>query len=77
LVFGKKIINLQKFFYMKVETIDIDTLNIVECELETSALSVLRPGIAKIIWRELDITVPPSVVIPNGVNLFSEQLWEQ
>jgi hypothetical protein len=33
-------------------------------------ISVRRTGIAKVLWRELDMDVPRSEIIANGVNIY-------
>ncbi|MCQ2250837.1 MAG: hypothetical protein MJZ66_06980 [Bacteroidales bacterium] len=38
----------------------------------TSNNNVVRPGVIKVLWRNLDVEVMPSEVIPNGVNVYSE-----
>ena len=41
-------------------------------------ISIRRTGIAKVLWRKLDVEVPKSEVIANGVNIYKgETGWEQ
>ena len=44
--------------------------NIIPSCASVDGISVHRTGIAKVLWRKLDVKVPASQVIEGGVNAY-------
>ena len=56
---------------MKLQTVNIEKENIIPSGASIDGMSVRRSGIAKVLWRKLDIQVPKSEIIKDGVNLYN------
>ena len=55
---------------MELQTIKIGKENIIPSCASVDGISVRRTGIAKTLWRKLDVTVPASQVIEGGLNAY-------
>ena len=56
---------------MELQTVTIEKENIIPSGASIDEMSVRRSGIAKVLWRKLDIQVPKSEIIEDGVNLYN------
>jgi hypothetical protein len=56
---------------MELQTVNIEKENIIPSGASIDGMSVRRSGIAKVLWRKLDIQVPKSEIIKDGVNLYN------
>ena len=56
---------------MELQTVNIEKENIRPSGASIDEMSVRRSGIAKVLWRKLDIQVPKSEIIEDGVNLYN------
>lgn len=56
---------------MELQTVNIEKENIIPSGASIDEMSVRRSGIAKVLWRKLDIQVPKSEIIEDGVNLYN------
>ena len=56
---------------MELQTANIEKENIIPSGAPIDGMSVRRSGIAKVLWRELDIQVPKSEIIKDGVTLYN------
>lgn len=56
---------------MELQTVNIEKENIIPSGASIDGMSVRRSGIAKVLWRKLDIQVPKSEIIEDGVNLYN------
>ncbi|MBR0176255.1 MAG: hypothetical protein IJQ11_02370 [Bacteroidales bacterium] len=57
---------------MDIQTVLIENESIIPSGAPIDGVSVRRSGMAKVQWRKLDLQVPESVIIPNGVNLYKD-----
>lgn len=57
---------------MELQTVKIGRENIVPSGAKVDGISIHRSGIAKVLWRKLDVNVPQSEVIKDGVNIYKE-----
>ena len=55
---------------MELQTIKIGKENIIPSCASVDGISVRRTGIAKVLWRKLDVKVPASQVIEGGAYLW-------
>lgn len=55
---------------MELQTVKLEHENIVPSGTAIDGISIRRTGIAKVLWRELNVIVPPSEVIQGGVNAY-------
>ena len=56
---------------MELQTVRIGRENIVASGAKVDGISIRRSGIAKVLWRKLDVAVPKSEVIKDGVNIYT------
>ena len=56
---------------MELQTVNIEKETIIPSGVSIDGMSVRRSGIAKVLWRKLDIQVPKSEIIEDGVNLYN------
>ncbi len=55
---------------MELQTVKTEKENLVASGASMDGISIRRTGIAKVLWRKLNVEVPKSEVIPNGVNIY-------
>ena len=55
---------------MEFQTVKLSDEKQIPSGVSMEGISVRRSGIAKVLWRKLDVDVPASKVIPNGVNIY-------
>ena len=56
---------------MELQTVNIEKENIIPSGASIDGMSVRRSGIAKVLWRKLDIQAPKSEIIKDDVNLYN------
>ena len=56
---------------MELQTVNIEKETIIPSGASIDGMSVRRSGIAKVLWRKLDIQVPKNEIIKDGVNLYN------
>jgi len=57
---------------MKVQTVKIGKEKLIPSGAPREGISVRRSGIAKVLWRKLNVDVPASKIIAGGVNLYKD-----
>lgn len=57
---------------MELQTLKIEKEKLIPSGANMEGISVRRSGIAKVLWRELDVEVPTSEIIANGVNIYKD-----
>ena len=57
---------------MNIEVININHKNVIECNSLQDNIRVRRSGTAKVVWRELNKDVKPSMIILGGVSALSK-----
>ena len=55
---------------MEVQTVNISNEKLVPSNAMREDISVRRSGIAKVLWRKLNVNVPVSKVIAGGVDIY-------
>ena len=55
---------------MELQTVKLGKERLIASGASMDGISVRRTGIAKVLWRELDVDVPRSEIIANGVNIY-------
>ena len=55
---------------MELQTVKTGKERLIASGASMDGISVRRTGIAKVLWRKLDVDVPKSEVIANGVNIY-------
>ena len=55
---------------MEPQTVKTGKERLIASGASMDGISIRRTGIAKVLWRKLDVDVPKSVVIANGVNIY-------
>ena len=55
---------------MELQTVKLGKERLIASGASMDGISVRRTGIAKVLWRELDMDVPRSEIIANGVNIY-------
>ena len=55
---------------MELQTVKIGRENIVPSGVKVDGISIRRSGIAKVLWRKMNMNVPRSEVIKDGVNMY-------
>ena len=55
---------------MEVQTVKIGNEKLIPSGASREGISVRRSGIAKVLWRKLNVNVPASKVIPGGVDIY-------
>ena len=58
---------------MELQTVKIGQENIVPSGAVIDGITIRRTGIAKVLWRKLDVKVPASIVIEDGVNVLKDR----
>lgn len=53
---------------MELQTVKVGKEKLIPGNAKMDGISVKRFGIAKVLWRKLDVEIPASEVITNGVN---------
>lgn len=61
-----------KELVMKVQTVKIGKEKLIPSGAPREGISVRRSGIAKVLWRKLNVDVPASKVIVGGVDLYKD-----
>ena len=57
---------------MNIEITNINHKNVIECNSLQDNIRVRRSGTAKVVWRELNKDVKPSMIILGGVSTLSK-----
>ena len=57
---------------MEVQKIKIGNEKLIPSGALREGISVRRSGIAKVLWRKLDVKVPASKVIAGGVDIYKD-----
>ena len=57
---------------MNIEVTNINYKNVIECNSLQDNIRVRRSGAAKVVWRELNKDVKPSMIILGGVSALSK-----
>ena len=55
---------------MELQTVKIGKEKLIASGASMDGISIRRTGIAKVLWRKLDVEIPKSEVIANGVNIY-------
>ena len=55
---------------MELQTVKTGKEKLIASGASMDGISIRRTGIAKVLWRKLDVEVPKSEVIANGVNIY-------
>lgn len=55
---------------MELQTGKTGKEKLVPSGASMDGISIRRTGIAKVLWRKLNVEVPKSEVIANGVNIY-------
>ena len=55
---------------MELQTVKTGKERLIASSASMDGISIRRTGIAKVLWRKLDVDVPKSEVIANGVNIY-------
>ena len=53
---------------MELQTVNTGKEKLIPSGSSMDGISIRRTGIAKVLWRKLNVEVPKSEVIANGVN---------
>ena len=54
----------------ELQTVNTGKERLIASGASMEGISIRRTGIAKVLWRKLDVDVPKSEVIANGVNIY-------
>ena len=57
---------------MNIEVTNINHKNVIECNSLQDNIRVRRSGTAKVVWRELNKDVKPTMIILGGVSTLSK-----
>ncbi len=57
---------------MELQTVIIENPNLIPSGAVVEDMSVRRSGIAKVLWRKLDIQAPKSEIIIGGVEKYTD-----
>ena len=57
---------------MELQTVNIDNQKLIPSGASREGISVRRSGIAKVLWRKLNTSVPTSKVIAGVVDIYKE-----
>jgi len=60
----------EKELVMEVQTVKIGNEKLIPSNALHEGISVRRSGIAKVLWRKLNVNVPASSVIAGGVDIY-------
>lgn len=55
---------------MELQTVRINKEKLIHSGANLEGISIRRSGIAKVLWRKLNVNVPASEVIANGVHIY-------
>jgi len=55
---------------MELQTVKTGKKKLIPSGASMDGISIRRTGIAKVLWRKLNVEVPKSEVIANGVNIY-------
>ncbi len=55
---------------MELQTVKTGKEKLIASGARMDGISIRRTGIAKVLWRKLDVEIPKSEVIANGVNIY-------
>ena len=55
---------------MELQTVKTGKERLIASGASIDGISIRRTGIAKVLWRKLDVDIPKSEVIANGVNIY-------
>ena len=62
----------KEVLYMELQTAIIDNQKLIPSGSSREIISVRRSGIAKVLWRKLNSTVPTSKIIAGGVDVYKD-----
>lgn len=54
---------------MEVQTVNLSNARLIPSGSTRDGIRLKRSGVAKVLWRKLDIEVPPTTILPNGLNM--------
>lgn len=57
---------------MELQTIKIKNEKLIPSGAHTDGISIRRSGIAKVLWRKLDVEIPASEIIADGINIYKD-----
>lgn len=55
---------------MELQTVKLGKEKLIASGANMDGISIRRTGIAKVLWRKLNVEVPKSEVIADGVNIY-------
>lgn len=55
---------------MELQKVTMNGERLIPSGAHMDDISIRRSGIAKVLWRKLNVEVPASEVIVNGVNIY-------
>ena len=55
---------------MELQKVKTGKERLIASGASMDGISIRRTGIAKVLWRKLDVDVPRSEIIANGVNIY-------
>ncbi len=55
---------------MELQTVKMGKEKLIVSGANMDGISIRRTGIAKVLWRKLNVEVPKSEVIADGVNIY-------
>lgn len=55
---------------MELQTVKTGKEKLIASGARMDGISIRRTGIAKVLWRKLDVEIPKNEVIANGVNIY-------
>ena len=70
LLLPKRIFAALNELVMEVQTVKIGNEELIPSGAPREGISVRRSGIAKVLWRKLNVNVPASKVIAGGVDIY-------
>ena len=57
---------------MEAQTVSIKGMSTIPSGTVRDGIRLRRSGFSKVLWRKLDVEVPASMVLPNGVRTYTE-----
>lgn len=67
-----RILAAENELVMEVQTVKISNEKLIPSGAIREGISVRRSGIAKVLWRKLNVNVPASKVIAGGVDIYKD-----
>ncbi len=62
---------------MELQTVKTGKERLIASGASIDGISIRRTGIAKVLWRKLDVDIPKSEVIANGVNIWLDRVGQR